>query len=90
MQWFSQADGSLSTAGPRANTTPETPLRSPAAVSAHVNVGRVLDFYRSALMRDSVDDRGMEFVYFSGDSQGRDRTLRAIERAYAKVGITAE
>jgi len=33
-----------------------------AAVSAHVNVGRVLDFYRSILMRDSVDDKGMEII----------------------------
>jgi Zn-dependent metalloprotease len=33
-----------------------------AAVAAHVNVARVLDFYRSVLMRDSVDDRGMEIV----------------------------
>jgi bacillolysin len=33
-----------------------------AAVSAHVNVGRVLDFYRSVFMRDGVDDRGMEIV----------------------------
>jgi Zn-dependent metalloprotease len=31
-------------------------------VTAHVNVGRVLDFLRSVLMRDSVDDRGMEIV----------------------------
>lgn len=33
-----------------------------AAVSAHVNVGRVLDFFRAVLMRDGVDDRGMEIV----------------------------
>lgn len=48
---------------------PKAPLRSEAAafaakhraaVSAHVNVGRVLDFYRTVLMRDSVDDKGME------------------------------
>jgi len=32
------------------------------AVTAHVNVGKVLDFFRSVLMRDSVDDRGMEIV----------------------------
>lgn len=33
-----------------------------AAVTAHVNVGKVLDFLKSVLMRDSVDDRGMEIV----------------------------
>jgi len=33
-----------------------------AAVTAHVNVGKVLDFFKSVLMRDSVDDRGMEIV----------------------------
>lgn len=47
---------------------PKAPLRNDAAdfsaahragVSAHVNVGRVLDFYRTVLMRDSVDDAGM-------------------------------
>lgn len=38
----------------------EFPAKHRAAVSAHVNVGRVLDFYRTVLMRDSVDDKGME------------------------------
>jgi bacillolysin len=33
-----------------------------AAVSAHVNVGRIVDFFRNVLMRDSVDDEGMEIV----------------------------
>jgi Zn-dependent metalloprotease len=35
---------------------------SPAAVSAHVNVGRVWDFFNGVLQRDSVDDEGMELV----------------------------
>lgn len=35
---------------------------NPAAVSAHVNVCRVLDFFRSVLKRNSVDDEGMEIV----------------------------
>lgn len=32
------------------------------AVMAHVNVGRVLEFFKTVLMRDGVDDRGMEIV----------------------------
>lgn len=43
------------------NTGAEFTAHGPA-VSAHVNVARVLDFYRSVLVRDSVDDRGMEIV----------------------------
>jgi len=52
-------------------TLPPHPVRSasadfgsasPAAISAHVNVGRVLDFFRSVLKRDSIDDEGMEVV----------------------------
>lgn len=35
---------------------------NPAAVSAHVNVCRVLDFFRSVLKRNGVDDQGMELV----------------------------
>jgi bacillolysin len=50
---------------------PKAPIRHPkaefgaehaAAVAAHVNVARVLDFYRAILLRDSVDDKGMEIV----------------------------
>jgi bacillolysin len=33
-----------------------------AAVSAHVNAFRVFDFYKSVLMRDGIDDKGMELV----------------------------
>ena len=33
-----------------------------AAVSAHVNAMRVYDFYKSVLMRDGVDDKGMVLV----------------------------
>ncbi|HEX4953027.1 MAG TPA: M4 family metallopeptidase [Thermoanaerobaculia bacterium] len=35
-----------------------------AAVSAHLNASRVLDFCKSVLMRDSLDDKGMEIVSF--------------------------
>jgi bacillolysin len=35
---------------------------NPAAISAHVNVARVWDFYNAILQRDSVDDKGMELV----------------------------
>lgn len=62
---------------------PKAPIRSEAAefspahraaVSAHVNVGRVLDFYRSVLQRDSVDDRGMEIVSVVGCISSDDET----------------
>jgi bacillolysin len=33
-----------------------------AAVSAHVNATRVYDFYKSVLMRDGIDDKGMDLV----------------------------
>jgi bacillolysin len=33
-----------------------------AAVSAHVNAKKVYDFYKSVLMRDGVDDRGMDLI----------------------------
>jgi bacillolysin len=33
-----------------------------AAVSAHVNASRVYDFYKSVLMRDGIDDKGMDLV----------------------------
>lgn len=33
-----------------------------AAVSAHVNASRVYDFYKSVLMRDGIDDKGMDLI----------------------------
>lgn len=33
-----------------------------AGVSAHVNATRVFDFYKSVLLRDSIDDKGMELI----------------------------
>jgi bacillolysin/neutral peptidase B len=33
-----------------------------AAVSAHVNATKVYDFYKSVLLRDSIDDKGMDLV----------------------------
>lgn len=33
-----------------------------AAVSAHVNATRVYDFYKAVLMRDGIDDKGMDLV----------------------------
>ena len=33
-----------------------------AAVSAHVNGTRVFDFYKSVLLRDGIDDKGMELI----------------------------
>ncbi|MBK9752588.1 MAG: M4 family metallopeptidase [Nannocystis sp.] len=68
MRTFDIAGGDISASPIR---LPKQPIRHAgadfggdyqAAVSAHVNVGRVLDFYRSILMRDSVDDKGMEII----------------------------
>lgn len=47
---------------PVANSTNDWSHKSKAAVSAHVNAVRVHDFYKSVLMRDSIDDRGMDLV----------------------------
>ena len=33
-----------------------------AAISAHVNAMRVYDFYKSVLLRDGIDDKGMDLV----------------------------
>jgi Zn-dependent metalloprotease len=33
-----------------------------AAVSAHVNATKVYDFYKSVLLRDGIDDKGMELI----------------------------
>jgi bacillolysin len=33
-----------------------------AAVSAHVNATRVYDFYKSVLLRDGIDDKGMDLI----------------------------
>lgn len=33
-----------------------------AAVTAHVNATRVYDFYKSVLMRDGIDDKGMDLI----------------------------
>jgi len=48
---------------------PNRPIHNPtakftitSAVSAHVNASRVYDFYKSVLMRDGVDDKGMELI----------------------------
>ena len=44
------------------NSSAEFGKQYAAAVSAHVNVARVLDFLRSVLKRNGVDDEGMEVV----------------------------
>jgi Zn-dependent metalloprotease len=43
-------------------SNPDAKFTSTAGVSAHVNAARVYDFYKSVLMRDGVDDKGMELV----------------------------
>jgi bacillolysin/neutral peptidase B len=37
-------------------------VQSTAAVSAHVNATRVYDFYKSILLRDGIDDKGMDLI----------------------------
>lgn len=37
-------------------------FQSKAAVSAHVNATRVFDFYKSILLRDGIDDKGMDLI----------------------------
>ena len=41
---------------------PTAEFADPAAVSAHVNAARVYDFYKSVLMRDGIDDKGMDLI----------------------------
>lgn len=45
-----------------------------AAISAHYNAGRVSDFLRSVLMRDGVDDKGMEIISFVNCTSPSDQT----------------
>jgi Zn-dependent metalloprotease len=42
--------------------SPNASLQSKAAVSAHVNSTRVFDFYKSILLRDGIDDKGMDLI----------------------------
>jgi Zn-dependent metalloprotease len=49
---------------PVAGSTGEFGAAQTAAVSAHANAVRVYEFYRSVLMRDSIDGKGMEIVSF--------------------------
>src|SRR5262249_27910151 len=52
---------------------------SPAAISAHVNVARVWDFYNSILQRDSVDDQGMEIISVVNCTSSEDRVDEAAD-----------
>jgi bacillolysin/neutral peptidase B len=45
---------------PIVNQTPGWGTARPEAVSAHVNAGRVFDFYSGVLKRDGIDDKGMD------------------------------
>jgi bacillolysin len=49
---------------PVTNPSPKFDGAHTAAVSAHYNAGLVSDFMRSVLMRDGVDDRGMEIISY--------------------------
>ncbi len=48
--------------GPVQNVTNDWAGGNRAAVSAHVNATRVYDFYKSVLMRDGIDDKGMDLA----------------------------
>jgi bacillolysin/neutral peptidase B len=43
---------------------PTSEFKNAPAVSAHVNAMRVYDFYKSVLLRDGVDDKGMELISY--------------------------
>lgn len=47
---------------PVSNSSADLAAASTAAVSAHVNAARVLDFYKGELKRDSIDDKGMDLI----------------------------
>ncbi len=47
---------------PVANLGADFAAINQAAISAHVNATRVYDFFKAELMRDSVDDKGMELI----------------------------
>lgn len=51
-------------ASPVSGLTGEFGPGNAAAVSAHANATRVYEFYRSVLMRDSIDGKGMEIVSY--------------------------
>ncbi|WP_042150055.1 M4 family metallopeptidase [Paucisalibacillus sp. EB02] len=43
-------------------TTPTSFFYDPAAVSAHVNAGKVYDYYQEVFDRDSLDNEGMKII----------------------------
>ncbi|MHC1767227.1 MAG: M4 family metallopeptidase [Verrucomicrobiia bacterium] len=47
---------------PVSNSSADFAGANTAAVSAHLNATRVLDFYKGELKRDSIDDKGMDLV----------------------------
>jgi bacillolysin len=47
---------------PVSNNSADFAGANTAAVSAHLNAIRVLDFYKGELKRDSIDDKGMDLV----------------------------
>jgi bacillolysin len=59
---FSDIEHAVFPGGPVSNTNADFAATNTAAVSAHVNATRVLDFYKGELKRDSIDDKGMDLV----------------------------
>lgn len=52
----------LTLTNPANNETYDWSDKNRAAVSAHVNATRVYNFFKSELMRDGIDDKGMDLV----------------------------
>jgi len=59
---FRDIDHAKLPAKPVSSSKADFALANTAAVSAHVNGGRVLDFYKGELKRDSIDDKGMDLI----------------------------
>jgi Zn-dependent metalloprotease len=62
---------------PISNPSSNWGVSAKSAVSAHVNLEQIFDFYNSVLFRDSIDDKRMEIIglvncCYSGNGPGRD------------------
>jgi bacillolysin len=53
-----------------------------AAVSAHLNAGRVQDFYKSVLQRDGIDDKGMALISLVNTTAASMETPPALLNAF--------
>jgi Zn-dependent metalloprotease len=61
---------------PISNASGDWSASNPAAVSAHVNLTRVFDFYNSVLMRAGIDDKRMQLTGIVNCAYGHGREWR--------------